>query len=255
MSAQPILEVQNLSFAYHRRRDVLREVQLSLVPGHLVALLGINGSGKTTLLKNLNRLLEPRHGSVLIDGRDIAQMSPRRLARQVGYMPQKNNGAKGTVFDAVLLGRKPHITWEANEHDLQVVAENLERLGLQDYAMRPAGELSGGELQKVIIARALAQEPKILLLDEPISHLDLKNQMQTMTLLHDISRKLELLVVTVLHDLTIALRFADRFVLLKDGKVFACGGREVVTPEVIREVYQVDATVHDCDGIPVVVPR
>jgi iron complex transport system ATP-binding protein len=182
-------------------------------------------------------------------------MHKSRIAREIGYMPQKSSGVECTVFDAVLLGRKPYINWEATEHDLEVVAEKLKLLGLTDYAMRATTELSGGELQKVIIARALAQEPQIMLLDEPISHLDLRNQLQIMALLHDLSRHLNLLVITVIHDLSMALRFADHFVLLKDGTVFAAGGPEVITAEAIRAVYHVKATVHDCNGVPVVVPE
>ena len=168
-------------------------------------------------------------------------------------MPQKSEGTATTVFDAVLLGRKPYIDWDAGERDLEIVASALRRLGLEDYAMRPTAELSGGELQKVIIARALAQEPRILLLDEPVSHLDMKNQFETMVLLKNISHELNLTVIVVLHDLTTAMRFCDRFVLLRDGHVHAVGGREVITPDVIREVYHIQATVHSLDGIPVVV--
>ncbi len=248
-----MLKVENISFAY-RNRLVLRELSMELQPGELVALLGVNGSGKTTLLKNLNRLLRPKHGAVLVQGQDLARLTPRQIARVFSYMPQKNNGGSGTVFDAVLLGRKPHIEWDATADDHKIVADTLRLLGMADYAMRPVTELSGGELQKVMIARALAQAPQILLLDEPISHLDIGNQLSTMGLLRGITRRNGLTVVTVLHDLSIALRFADRFVMLKDGAVLAAGSCDSVTPAMIKQVYGIDAAIHRLDGVPVLVP-
>jgi len=248
-----MLETRALSFAYGDRQ-VLKELTFALAPGELVALLGVNGSGKSTLLKNLNGILKPNRGTVLVDGKSIGDLHPREVARQISYMPQKSNGASCTVFDAVLLGRKPHIRFEVTDHDLKVVADTLRLLGLADSAMRLTAELSGGELQKVVIARALAQEPAILLLDEPISHLDIHNQLEIMTLLKRITREMQLLVVVVIHDLSTALRFADRFVMLDAGRIHAMGGADIISPESIRKVYGVDANVHDIDGVRVVVP-
>ena len=248
-----MLRVEGLSFAYGDR-EVLTDLAFKLAPGELVALLGINGSGKSTLLKNLNGILKPNRGTVLVDGMSITGLSPRDLAKAVGYMPQQSNGVAATVFDAVLLGRKPHIRFEVSDHDLKVVADTLRLLGLTDYALRSTEKLSGGELQKVIIARALAQEPEILLLDEPISHLDIRNQIETMSLLRRISRDMDLVVVVVLHDLSMAARFADRFIMLKSGHIHAEGDLHVITPDTIRNVYGIEATVHTIDGVPTVIP-
>lgn len=248
-----MLRTENLTFAYGDR-PILEDLTLQMIAGNLIAILGVNGSGKSTLLKNLNGLLQPKNGTVLVDGHQLAAMSGREVAQHIGYMPQKSDPAPCTVFDAVLLGRKPHITWNAGARDLRIVTKTLRRLGLEGYALRRTTELSGGELQKVVIARALAQEPKILLLDEPISHLDIRNQLETMQVLKNITQEMNLTVVVVIHDLSMALRFADQFVLLKKGRLFASGNKQIITAEAIREVYQIDAEVLHISGIPVVVP-
>lgn len=248
-----MLTIDHLSFAYGSR-EVLRDVTLSLAPGEVTSILGVNGSGKSTLLKVMAGLLRPRAGSIHVDGRRLTSMSGDAIARKIGYMPQKSNGVAASVFDTVLLGRKPHIVWRASRRDLEVVEDILIQLELEDYAMRSTAELSGGELQKVIIARALAQEPRILLLDEPISHLDIRNQLETMTLLQRIARELKLVVVVVIHDLSMAVRFSDRFALLRQGKIHAAGGREVITPETIHAVFHIEAALQEIGGVPIVVP-
>jgi len=248
-----MLGISNLTFDYGNR-TILDNISLEMEGGTFIAILGVNGSGKSTLLKNLNGILRPRTGAVFIDGRDLKNMSGAEVAKYIGYMPQKTNPAACTVFDAVLLGRKPYINWNAKEEDFQIVNGILARLGLADYALRQTNELSGGELQKVVIARALAQEPRVLLLDEPISHLDIKNQMDTLSLLREIATEIELTVVVVIHDLSLALRFADRFILLKKGKLYAVGDQHILTRESIKDVFQIDANIHLIDKIPVVVP-
>jgi iron complex transport system ATP-binding protein len=248
-----MLTVEQLSFSYGAG-DILQKVSLTLRPGELTSILGINGSGKSTLLKTMAGILKPYQGTVSIDAQALATMSGSQIAQNIGYMPQKSNGVACTVFDTVLLGRKPHIVWRASENDLRIVRDILALLNLEAYALRSTAELSGGELQKVIIARALAQKPRILLLDEPISHLDIKNQMETMRLLRRISRELNLVVVVVIHDLSTAMRFSDRFVLLCQGNIHATGGKEIITPESIKTVFHIEAAVHDIDNIPVVVP-
>jgi iron complex transport system ATP-binding protein len=248
-----MLTINNLSFSYGSR-EVLRSVTLNLAAGELTSILGVNGSGKSTLLKTMAGILRPSAGAIEVDGRDLAAMGRDTVASTIGYMPQKSNGVAASVFDTVLLGRKPHIVWRASEHDLHIVRDILIQLELEDYALRSTTELSGGELQKVVIARALAQEPRILLLDEPISHLDVRNQMETMALLHRLARELNLVVVVVIHDLSMAIRFSDRFALLRQGTIHAAGGREVITPENIHAVFHIEAAIHEIGGVPLVVP-
>lgn len=159
-----------------------------------------------------------------------------------------------TVFDTVLLGRKPHIKWEITDRDIEITYKVLKLLNLEDYALRYTNELSGGELQKVIIARALVQEPQILLLDEPTNNLDLKNQLEVMKIIRDISKSQNIASIVVMHDLNLALRYSDKFIMLKDGKIFAEGDRSIINPENIKAVYGVNAFVENIRGIPVVIP-
>ena len=247
------LRIDDLHFSY-RGEDVLRGLSFELPSGCLAAILGEHGSAKTTLLKNINRLLRPRMGTVLIDGAAVEAMSGREIARHFGYMPQRQEAAHCTVFEAVLLGRKARDGGWTGARDLEKIEELLRLVHLEDLAMRPAAELSGGELQKVILARALAQEPKALLLDEPINHLDPVNQIEVMSLLHAVTRDLGITSLVVTHNLNNALRFADRFILLKRGRVLAAGGKEVITPAALREAFRIEATIGEVAGVTVVVP-
>lgn len=248
-----MLKVSNLSFSYGLQ-SVLRDIDFSLSPGTLAVVLGTNGSGKSTLLKNINRLLKPDNGTVTVDGIDVAIMSRHEIARQIGYMPQKSTGVQCSVFEAVLLGRKARLRWDVSRDDLRAVERILGMIGLETLAMRQTTELSGGELQKVVIARALAQEPKVLLLDEPINHLDMYSQLEVMKLLKTITETLSLVSLVVTHDLNSALRFAHQFIFMRDGRVCAYGGQEVMTTKLVKEVFQLDAVIEEVVGIPVVVP-
>ena len=248
-----ILDVQGLRFHYPSR-PVLDDANFAVERGEVLAILGTNGTGKTTLLKCINRVLTPAAGSVLIEDQPISALSRNALAQKIGYVEQQRAGSRATVFNTVLLGRKPYIRWDISQNDMEIASQALETLGLAEYALRYLDELSGGELQKVIIARALAQEPEILLMDEPTSSLDLKNQLEVLTLIHKISSERGIAVVVAMHDLNLALRFADRFILLKDKTIFTAGGLEVMTPENIESVYAVPVTIAAHNGSRVVIP-
>jgi iron complex transport system ATP-binding protein len=170
-----ILSVDELTFLY-RNHDVLSEIAFTIDAGEVVAILGPNGVGKTTLLKCLNRILRPKGGVVNLDGEDLSRLNLMDIARRVGYVPQRVETGRLTAFDAVLLGRRPHIGWDITERDLRIVDAVFHRLSMDNLRLSYIDEMSGGELQKVAIARALVQEPKILLLDEPTSSLDLKTR-------------------------------------------------------------------------------
>jgi iron complex transport system ATP-binding protein len=159
-----------------------------------------------------------------------------------------------TVFDAVLLGRKPYIKWEASKKDLAIVEDILSMLGLSGYAFRYLNELSGGELQKVVLARALAQKPKLLLLDEPTSSLDLKNQIETMKNIKKVVEEQGISAVVTMHDINLALRFASKFLFLKNGEIYAAGGHEVITPENIEKVYSIPVRIDRFEDVTVVTP-
>ena len=249
-----MIQVENLSFSYGSH-SILRNVSFFLEQGECVAVLGNNGAGKSTLVSCISRLRRPSSGSVLIDGVPVSQMTRNELAQQVSYVAQKNELAHTTVFDAVLLGRKPHMKWGPSDVDYDVAEHALRAVGMEDCRLRYMNQLSGGEQQKVMLARAIAQEPKLMLLDEPTSNLDPRNQYESMELIRHCAHDHHIAVLVVIHDLNLALRFCDRFLFLKDGAVFASGGQEAVTSENIQAVYGMEATVEQFDGIPMVIPR
>jgi iron complex transport system ATP-binding protein len=249
-----ILEVKNINFSYNSR-PVLSDVSFSAGAGELMAILGPNGVGKTTLLKCINAIHRPSSGEILVDGQDVLTMTPNNIARSIGYVAQRSEAAWLTVFDAVLMGRKPHIKWRVSENDLKIVESGLRRLHLDELSLRYVTQLSGGELQKVSVARALVQEPHLMLLDEPTSSLDLKNQIEILKILRRVVDEHRIAAVMSMHDLNTALRYAQKFLLLKDHKVFATGHIEEITPEMIEEVYEVHVTIQKVDGFPIVVPR
>ena len=249
-----MIQVESLSFSYGSH-SILRNVSFFLEQGECVAVLGNNGAGKSTLISCISRLRRPSSGSVLIDGVPVSQMTRNELAQQVSYVAQKNELAHTTVFDAVLLGRKPHMKWGPSDVDYDVAEHALRAVGMEDCRLRYMNQLSGGEQQKVMLARAIAQEPKLMLLDEPTSSLDPRNQYESMELIRHCAHDHHIAVLVVIHDLNLALRFCDRFLFLKDGAVFASGGQEAVTSENIQAVYGMEATVEQFDGIPMVIPR
>jgi iron complex transport system ATP-binding protein len=248
-----ILSVNQISFRYNSD-TILRDITFDLPSGQILGVLGINGAGKSTLLKCINKILRPFGGSVSLDGKDLLRLRGDAIARRIAYVPQKYREDGVTVFDAVLLGRKPHIKWAATDRDLLVVERLLKLMNLDEYALRPLSTLSGGEAQKVIIARALAQEPKVLLLDEPTSSLDLRNQLEVMNLVSTVVRNQSVSAVMAIHDLNLAMRFADRFLILKDGSIHAAGLKEALTPQVIEEVYGVHSILRMVEGYPVFIP-
>ncbi|SMB79697.1 iron complex transport system ATP-binding protein [Desulfonispora thiosulfatigenes DSM 11270] len=249
-----ILSVKSLSFRYPSR-SVIKDINFSISKGDFLAVLGINGAGKSTLLKCLNRILNPNAGIVYINDDEASKLSRRELAKKIGYVAQRNENIRSTVFDAVLLGRKPYIKWEVSKNDLEITQEALKVLDLEEYALRYLNELSGGEQQKVVIARALAQKPEILLLDEPTSSLDLKNQLEVARVINKVAKEQQMAAIVTMHDLNLAIRFADKFILLKNGQIFAAGGSEVITPENIESVYSVPVKIDKVGDIPVVIPK
>jgi len=248
-----ILSLGGVEFAYNGR-PVLKDVTCEVQPGEILAILGVNGAGKSTLLKCMNGILKAHRGCVLLDNQDVALMERNQRARNFGYVPQHRGEEEMTVFDAVLLGRKPWIGWSAAHKDLEIVDKVIHLLALEPLALRPLRTLSGGEAQKVLIARALAQEPEVLLLDEPTNSLDVRNQVEIMALLKRVVREHRLIAVVSIHDLNLALRFADRFLMLKDGSVYAITEAGSISREMIRDVYGIDVLLGSIGGWPVAVP-
>ena len=248
-----MLTVEHLSFAYPCGRQILEDISFAVERGSFLAILGNNGAGKSTLLKCLDRILRPRAGTVSLDGTALPARSPGELARRAAFVAQEAAASPLTVYDTLLLGRKPYLRWGVADRDRQVVDTVLRRLGLEGLAARELDRLSGGERQKVLLGRALVQQPDLLLLDEPTSNLDLRNQYEVLDLVRRVCREEQLTAVAVLHDLNLALRFCDRFLLLHGGTVYAAGDRSVITAESLRAVYGVEALVTQAAGEPTVV--
>ncbi len=248
-----ILSVDDIRFSYNSH-PVIENVAFELEKGRLLAILGVNGAGKSTLLKCLNRILRPQTGSVLLGGEDLHRLPRNAIARRMGYVPQQHARTPLTVYESVLLGRRPHMGLTVGKSDYAVVDETIRQMGLSALAQRPVSDLSGGEAQKVMIARALAQSPAILLLDEPTSNLDLKNQMDVMALIRSAVRTRGLMAVVAIHDLNLAVRFADRFLFIKDHRVHAVAKREELSAETIGQVYGVEVVIQKVGGHRVVVP-
>lgn len=247
-----MIEVKNLSFAYGKR-DILRDVSFKAESGEIVGILGNNGAGKSTLVTCLNRILKPKSGKIILNGKDAETLSKRELAQYISYVAQKNEQTQTTVFDSVLLGRKPYIKWSIGQEDIAVCDEVIERVGLSEMKLRALDELSGGELQKVMLARALVQQPKVMLLDEPTSNLDPKNQYEMMKLVRQVADEKNITVLVVIHDLSLAMRFCDKFLLMKEGKVFNYGDKSVLTDENIFPVYGMHAYIEKLHGVDVVI--
>ena len=248
-----ILSVNGIVFRFGSR-TILEKVGFAVQRGEFLSIIGNNGAGKSTLLKTLNKILLPKKGSILLEGQEVSKLSRLAIALKMAYVAQNYESNRQTVFDAVLLGRKPYIMWKATASDLELVQGILAKTGLEEFALRYLDELSGGELQKVVIARALAQEPEVLLLDEPTSNLDLRNQMEVLKTIRTAAKEKNIAVIAVMHDLNLALRFSDKFLLLQDTKVFVAGGPEVMTAENITQAYGVSVSVERVRDQMVVIP-
>ncbi len=253
------LSAENITLAYGDR-TVVEGLDFTVAAGRITAIVGANGCGKSTLLRALSRLITPRHGQVVLDGKALHLRHSKEIARTLGLLPQSPVAPEGiTVADLVGRGRHPHqrllARWTA--HDYEAVAAALASTGTQELADRSVDELSGGQQQRVWIAMALAQETDILLLDEPTTFLDVAHQIEVLDLLTDLNRQRGTTIVMVLHDLNLASRYADELVAVRDGRVHAIGDPErIVTAELVREVFGLESTVipDPVSGKPLVLP-
>ncbi|MGY4562478.1 ABC transporter ATP-binding protein [Thermostichus sp. MS-CIW-32] len=239
---EPILQVEDLSGGYGSR-TVVRQVSFSVQKGEWLSIVGPNGSGKSTVLRLLSRVLIPQAGRVCLGGRDLhAQLTPQQVARQLALLPQQPRIPAGlTVRQLVSLGRSPHQpwwAWQLMRADWQRVEWALEQAGLGSLALRRVETLSGGERQRAFLALALVQEPQVLLLDEPTTFLDLRHQLELLELLQRLKQEQGLAVVTVLHDLNLAIRYSEQIALLGSAQMQALGSPlAVLTPSRVRQVF------------------
>jgi iron complex transport system ATP-binding protein len=249
------LKVNNIEFAYNSV-PVLDNVSMELNRAEVLGIVGPNGTGKSTLIRCIDRILNPKRGSILLDGDYLNKLSRMEIARKIGYVPQSVQGVfPASVIDTVLMGRRPYLGWNTSKEDLDSVLEVLELLGMMEFAMRDINEISGGQQQKVLIARALAQKADILLLDEPTSNLDIKHQLEVMEIMKNIVKNKGISAIMALHDLNLASRYADRIIMMKEGKIFAGGSpASVLTEENIKQVYGVKALVNENGERPYIIP-
>jgi len=238
------LVLDNVSKAYGSI-TALDAISFSVGPGELVALVGPNGSGKSTLIKAIATIHNTTGGTITIDGKDIREIDPVDLAVLLGYVPQSfSYTLYSTVFETVLMGRRRYIKWSVSDEELSRVQRSLDALEMGDLAGKYINELSGGERQKVFIARALAQDPEVFLFDEPTSALDIRYQIEVMETMRRITREQNSSMIIAVHDLNLAYRYADAVVFLNKGKMAGYGKpQDILTPDCIRSVYGVDSFV------------
>lgn len=244
--SESMVSAREVDFSYYNGL-VLQDVSLDLAPGSMTSLIGPNGSGKTTLVKVLCGLLKPKHGQVLLWSRDVREMSRKEVARQVALVPQELHVPFDfTAYEMVMLGRTPYVRrfGGITARDREVVEEMLALTSTSNLAHRPFNELSGGEQQRVVVAMALAQEPHMLLLDEPVVHLDVNHQIEILELIRRLNRETDLTVLATMHDLNLASLYFDQLIMLSDGRVVASGSpSEVLHEDLIRRVFRAEVQV------------
>ena len=251
------IEMQNV-WLYYGHEPVLEDINLQVMPGEMVGLIGPNGSGKSTIIKAMSRIVSPRSGKILLDGKDITRISRQNLAKLIGVVSQMPLLPSAfTAFEIVLMGRNPHLSLFQIERpgEMAIAWQAMERTTTQNLAGRRIGELSGGEIQCLLIARVLAQETKAILLDEPTANLDIGRQIEILGLIKSLCRENNLAVLAALHDLNLASQYCDRLILINNGRVHAEGTpREVITDGNIRDVYGAEGCVytHPASGLPAV---
>ena len=240
------IRISNLYQGYGDN-EVLSDISLEIEKGKFVSILGPNGSGKTTLIRTVCNIIKPRNGTIEIDGQNIDVMTPKDFSRKIGYVPQKYVPSDHMkVFDAILIGRAPYVSWSYSDEDFEYADKAIEKIGIEDLTDCFVNNLSGGQMQKVILSRAIAQNPEFFALDEPTSALDLKNQMTTLKTIKSIVNEEKKGAIVALHDLNLAMKFSDRVIMLKDGKIKVDGTpEEAINEENILDVYGVKSEIFE----------
>ena len=248
-----MLKVDNLHFRYNKHGNpALSGASLQLEQGEIGILLGKNGSGKTTLFKNILGIEKPESGSMQFNGENLLKMKRRERSRRIAYVPQDIHFGALSVFDSILMGRVSYFGLKASHDDYLAVEKIIEDMGLTDFAHRNVDELSGGERQKIAIARAMAQEPKLMVFDEPTGNLDIANEHLIMVEAKKLAKEKNISILSSLHDLNQALTFGDKFFFMKDGVVKYAGGKEIVTEAVIKDIFDIDVRIVEIENHKVI---
>ncbi len=255
----PLLEVRDLNKVYDDGYHAVRGVSYTIGPGLLVGLIGPNGCGKSTMMKCINRLHDITSGDVLIDGESVKDKTPGEIAKKVANVPAELKGSFGlTVYETVMLGRYPYLKniWWEPEEDETMVTDALRKFGVLHLKDRALGALSSGERQRVLIAKAYVQEPRLMLVDEPTSHLDMKYKLDVMEYLNAMVKK-DMTILVAEHDISLMARYCNLCIIMKKGEIVAIGPpKEVITPQLIEDVYEVSASVgFDESGELYVIPK
>lgn len=239
-----MIDIEHLSFRYGKRSpQVLKDVSLTLGDGEIGIILGKNGSGKTTLFKNILGICRPESGRISFDGEDLLKMTPAERAKRIAYVPQHIHFGALSVFDSILSGRVAGFGWKSGRADAEIVEEIIAEMSLEDLAFRNAENLSGGEKQKVAIARALAQQPQMLIFDEPTGNLDIANEELVIDEAKRIAKGKNITILSSIHDLNRALDFGDRFFFMKEGRICRSGNADIVDSDIIRSVFNVETRI------------
>lgn len=235
------LQIKNLSFGYKKNQMILNNINLEIKQGEILGILGPNGTGKTTFIKCINNIHKPNEGRILYDGNNIMNLSQLNIAKIIAYVPQyTNNFFPMNVIDIVMMGRMPYVKKNYSDEDKEIVFSIIKKINLEKFAFRNIKEMSGGERQRVFIARAMAQQPKIIILDEPTSSLDLYNQLFILHTITKLAKENNITIIMTIHDLNLASMFCDNILMLKDAHIFAHGKPEsILTAENIYEMYKV----------------
>ena len=244
------LRIVDLSFGYDVNKKILDGISFEAKSGEVLGMLGPNGTGKTTLLKCINGILKYQEGLISFEDINLSSLTASELAKIIAYVPQYTNSSfPVNVVDTVLMGRIPYSKYHYSELDKKIAFKIIEMMNLENFAFRNIGEMSGGERQRVFIARALAQQPKIIILDEPTSSLDLHNQLFILNTIFDIAKSKNICIIMTIHDLNLTSMFCDKILMLKDAHVFAYGdAQQVITESNINDMYKVRTKVSILDG-------
>lgn len=249
-----MLSVNGLTYRYGKHSPmVLKGVDLSLKQGEIGIVLGKNGSGKTTLFKNILGIHKPLSGNVMFDDRNLIKLSKNERARTVAYVPQDIRFGELTVFDSILMGRIAFFGMKAGKEDYEAVERLMEDMGLTEFAERNIMELSGGERQKIAIARAMAQEPKLMVFDEPTGNLDIANEQLIIEEARKLARDKNISILSSLHDLNQAMYFGDRFFFMKDGIVKYTCRKQEITEEIISDIYGICVKIAEIDKQKIII--